>query len=382
MAWTVLHDDDAAASWDVWASRIPAASPFQSYAVGQYYRLIGNKPYYCVFLDGQGEPRAMAICIVKARFWNVAILACVGGPIGDPALWAGLPDAMRRAMGLNLVYLRFRCDAAASPDTLAAIERTGWRRVPVASGSSLTAVLDMSRSLDELKAGLVRRWREELNYSKRQSLVLETNASLDPVELGRIFRELVATKQFASTIDETKIRAVLDLLGENVLFFTAKDAEGQVVAFRSSFVLGTQAVDFIAAASPEGRQTRASYAVFWQHVEVLKAMGVTELDLGGIDRDGNPGVYQFKMKTGAVEREMLGEFEIANWPALCWIVNSAAMAREMKFRLRNGFRIPAPGEILALPARLGAALKQGPLARKIGWLVPLASAAMLVLAVE
>ncbi|MFN9974715.1 MAG: hypothetical protein ACK58T_32970, partial [Phycisphaerae bacterium] len=109
--------------------------------VGQYYRLIGNKPYYCVFLDGQGEPRAMAICIVKARFWKVAILACVGGPIGDPALWAGLPDAMRRAMGLNLVYLRFRCDAATSPSTASKSPGTARANEPRATGSSGTGLV-------------------------------------------------------------------------------------------------------------------------------------------------------------------------------------------------------------------------------------------------
>jgi hypothetical protein len=331
--WIVVGEKHAAGSWDGWASQMPSSSPFQSFAVGQYYKRIGCDPLFCVCFGPDGRVLAMALCTVKARFWNTVILACIGGPSGDPAQWANLPDAVRRHLGLKWVYLRFRCDQGSCERAQSVIESTGWRRVPVASGSGLTMMIDLARSLDEVRAGLSRTWRQHLNAAHRHDLTIETNAALDPRELDRIFGEMVAVKQFASTIDEWKIRALLDRKGANILFASARNARGAVLAFRCTMVLGSQAVDFIAASSPEGRQTRASYAVFWHQLAMLQQLGVKDFDLGGIDPEGNPGVYRFKVRTGGVRRALMGEYEMANAGFLLDLVNYALQARELKFRL-------------------------------------------------
>ena len=89
--------------------------------------------------------------------------ASIGGPLGDPALWAGIPAALRQAAGLALVYVRFRSDQAESEADIAALTGKGWRRVPVASGSNRTMTLDLPKTMDELKAGLARNWRRAMN---------------------------------------------------------------------------------------------------------------------------------------------------------------------------------------------------------------------------
>ena len=335
MAWIVVDEQEAAVSWDLWATQMPFSSPFQSFAMAQYSKKIGSKPYFCVCFDEAGTVRAMALCTIKAQMWKAAIFACIGGPLGNPALWSGIPAALRQAAGLALVYVRFRSDQAESEADIAALTQNGWRRVPVASGSNRTMTLDLSKTMDALKGGLATKWRRDLAAAMANELTLTVNANHNAADLDRIFSAMVATKQFASTIDEDKIRALVEERGNNIVLVTASDADGNIVAFRCALALGHQAVDFIAAASPLGRDLRATFAVLWREIEALRALGVTEFDLGGIDPDGNPGVYRFKARTGAVERTMLGEFEIANWAPLCDIVNLAVYARELKFKLRK-----------------------------------------------
>ena len=53
-----------------------------------------------------------------------------------------------------------------------------------------------------------------------------------------------------------------------------------------------------------------------------KSQGIEEIDLGGIDPQKNPGVYNFKKGTGATPIEYLGEWEWATKNVLRWATNS------------------------------------------------------------
>lgn len=382
MRWKVLDDVEAKASWDAWACQMPFASPFQSYAKGQVLRQVGTEPYFCACFDADGVVRAMALCTVKVRLWKAAIFACAGGPIGDPSLWAGLRQALAEAAGVSLVYLRVRNDSPDCAMMASALARTGWRPAPLATGTSRTIMLDLSRPLDRIKADLDSKWRYDLKAATSQKLVLQTNAGLDPKALNAIFSEMVATKQFASTTDEAKIRALVENRGANILLVSAADAGGNIHAFMVALVLGDQAVNFIAATSPEGRKSRAAFAIYWHAIEALQGLGVRDFDLGGIDPEGNPGVYRFKSRTGGVERKMVGELEIANWAPLHGLVSAAASARQMKFRLAKALKPPASVRDQPLPARWGAVARQLFKVGGLRWLVPVVSAAILIWAVD
>ena len=382
MRWIVLDDEEAKVSWDGWARQMPFASPFQSYAKGQVLRQIGARPYFCVCFDASGVVRAMALCTIKVRVWKTAIFVCAGGPMGDPSLWAGLRPVLAKAAGVRLIYLRVRNDSPACAVTVSSLTKTGWRPASQASGTNLTIMLDLSRPLERIKAELDSKWRYDLKAAAPRNLVLQTNAEQDPRALNSIFSEMVAAKQFASTTDEAKIRALVERRGPNILLVSATDASGNIHAFMVALVLGNQAVNFIAATSPEGRKSRAAFAIYWHAIETLQAMGVRDFDLGGIDPEGNPGVYRFKARTGGVERTMIGEFEIASWPPLHGLVSSAVAGRQMIFRLARGPRLPAVVRAQSLLARLGAMAKHLIKIRRLGWLVPVASAAILIWSVD
>ncbi|MBA7668576.1 hypothetical protein ES703_76689 [subsurface metagenome] len=70
----------------------------------------------------------------------------------------------------------------------------------------------------------------------------------------------------------------------------------------------------LAACSEKGLECSASYLVWWRTFLAAKRAGVKWYDLGGIDPDNNPTVYQFKSRMGGKEQFHIGAFEACdNW---------------------------------------------------------------------
>jgi lipid II:glycine glycyltransferase (peptidoglycan interpeptide bridge formation enzyme) len=54
----------------------------------------------------------------------------------------------------------------------------------------------------------------------------------------------------------------------------------------------------------------AAYLLQWAAIQKAKALGCQWYDLGGIDPEGNPGVYNFKKRMGGKEIILPGPFQI------------------------------------------------------------------------
>ena len=59
----------------------------------------------------------------------------------------------------------------------------------------------------------------------------------------------------------------------------------------------------------EGLRCKAAYLLQWRTILLAKERDLSWYDLGGIDPQGNPGVYHFKAGLGGVERRSPGPFE-------------------------------------------------------------------------
>ena len=58
--------------------------------------------------------------------------------------------------------------------------------------------------------------------------------------------------------------------------------------------MGDSAIYLLGATSDDGLNAKGSYLLQWTLIQWLKENGVRWYDLGGIDPEGNPGVYYFK----------------------------------------------------------------------------------------
>ena len=60
--------------------------------------------------------------------------------------------------------------------------------------------------------------------------------------------------------------------------------------------MGDSAIYLLGATSDDGLNAKGAYLLQWTLIQWLKENGFKWYDLGGIDPEGNPGVYSFKKR--------------------------------------------------------------------------------------
>ena len=103
-------------------------------------------------------------------------------------------------------------------------------------------------------------------------------------------------------------------------------------------ITGNSGIYLLGASNMEGRRLRSAYLLQWKVIEQLKQQGMRYYDLGGIDPDANPGVYDFKSGLGGKEVSHIGRYEACRNP-----LSRVAVNLTEKFRLarRGGCRVRA-----------------------------------------
>lgn len=174
-----------------------------------------------------------------------------------------------------------------------------------------TVVLDLNPSLEDLRAGLSKRWRRDLTKSEKTDweVVIGSDPELfDQFQV--LFESFVDWKSFEVEHDARFHGAVHADLPEDarylvVLLRFEGELGGGIIVTRT----GDTAVYLLGATNPELRSRYPGYALQWQALEHLRGLGLHWYDLGGVDPDGNPGVYRFKLGISPVELTAPGPFE-------------------------------------------------------------------------
>ena len=79
-------------------------------------------------------------------------------------------------------------------------------------------------------------------------------------------------------------------------------------------VIGKTGIYLLGGTSKKGLELSSSYLLQWEVIKWMKAHGLTQYDLGGIDKEENPGVYTFKSGMGGEEISYLSGLEASeNW---------------------------------------------------------------------
>jgi hypothetical protein len=352
--WQLLTDEAARQGWDDNLFRFADCSPFQTFSWGQYNRTLGWQPYYFAAFDEKDEINAMCLGLLRRYPFGVGLMWCVGGLVGDIHAWdENLRKTILESTGLKHLYFRFRCDRERDIKDVLFLNNASWTRTSFMMTSGMSMEFDLSKTEDELLAGLSRRWNRNLKAARKNKLIIKKCLNPNIEEICRVYSEMEANKNLPQLFSQEKLENLFKYSADNLIFYRCEDEEGRLLCFRGCLIVGRRATDYLAAADEQGRMMRASYATLWELLLECKKQGVTSYDLGGIDPWANPGVYTFKKETGARETEALGEWDWATSEALRMLGNWAIQRRQKsksimtKSTLFSNFR---------LPERLGKAL--------------------------
>ena len=186
------------------------------------------------------------------------------------------------------------------------LERAGFQPRPE---TYETVILDLSESLEALRAKLKQKWRNALHKGEKSGLLLKTDWT------GATRTLFLAHYHLDKSLKRYR--------GRNVRF--VKEEVMAAVAFRDILILwafrgpkpiagilifqhGQSATYRVGWTTEEGRRCNAHNVLLWEAVEKLKERGVRYFDLGGIMPDSAEGLSRFKQGMGGQTRKLLGLF--------------------------------------------------------------------------
>jgi hypothetical protein len=159
-----------------------------------------------------------------------------------------------------------------------------------------TFVLDLTPSLEELRKDLDPKWRNKLSGAERNNLRIVAGSGLNEFRVFlRMYSEMRNRKMFETTVDVNEFGRIQEALIESQrMRILICEHQGIPVAGVVVSAMGDSAIYLLGATGDDGLKSKGAYLLQWTMIRWLKDNGVRWYDLGGIDPEGNPGVYLFK----------------------------------------------------------------------------------------
>ena len=305
--WQVHWGGHALAEWDA-AHAAALGTLQQDWSYGSAMLSLGV-PVLRARINHDGETVAQAQFIVRrfGRFASVAL--CSRGPIWRKSLSSieqtQVYQALKRSLPLSglRVMLVTPEQPVGEVNGLSAIRR-------VVTGMS-TVLLDLRPSMEQLRANLEHRWRHQLASSESSGLRVERVGTqlnqfrwlLEADIVQRQDRGLDGLPPaFVERYTLTRSSAASTLLTLRA------DAGRERVAAMMFLIHGASATYHIGWTSDAGRDAHAHNLILWKAIEELKARGIQQLDLGGVNTIRSAGVARFKLRTGGKLVTLAGSY--------------------------------------------------------------------------
>lgn len=318
-----------------WAALLATASDanaVQSWAWGEFKRERGWEPERWVARDAGGRIVGCLQALKRSVALGRLIVWVPGGPVlGFAPTAAGLIveivatwlEEFRRHN--RVVYVRFYSHLPASPEAAYSLSRV-VRPVALSINSGFTCLIDLSPSLEELRAAMTAKHRYYVKQSEAAGLDWKFGWSPELArDMVTLHAMMIDAKRLAQTpCDLETMEALERHFGDDIVLLVGYDGGRPVTSCLALTYAGT-AFYLLAATSPEGRKTSAAYAMIIRLFEVLKSRGIRRFDFGGLApaSQAAAGVDHFKRGFGGTIVQYLGEWEWSASGFLRWPANLA-----------------------------------------------------------
>ena len=203
-----------------------------------------------------------------------------------------------------------------------------------------TFVLDLTKSLEEIRKGLKQKWRNQLNRAEKNDLTFKEGTSNQLYEAFLYLqKEMLTRKGFTSTIDYEEFGEIQnDLPGPLKMNILICEDDGEPVTATICSAMGNSGIYMLGANGGKGMNLKASYLFQWRMIQWLKEKGCTQYDLGGIDPGNNPGVYHFKAGMGGKDVYHIGQYELYENKLSFFIVRTGELLKNNVQRIKTLIR--------------------------------------------
>jgi hypothetical protein len=360
-SWQVEVDQASDGEWSHLIELFEDANLYQTAAYGGV--CWGARNLSRIVLRRGGEVRAVAqLRIVRPTPLKFGIAYLRWGPLwerrGHPAD-VEVPErialaiqeeyVVRRRLFLRIVPNAFAGTSRATvfQSAFSALER----RSSDLGTTYRTFVLDLNPSLEEIRKRFDPKWRNKLSGAERNNLtVIAGDGVKEYRAFCQIYSEMRRRKTFDTTVDAAKFERIQQALPSSqrmrVLLCREK---GTPVAGLVASAMGNSAIYLLGATSDAGLNAKGAYLLQWTLISWLRERRVSWYELGGIDPEVNPGVYQFKKGLSGLDTSQIGPLTASGSAVSSWMVGAGSCVQRM---LRRSSQ-PATSTLVKQPAARG-----------------------------
>jgi len=173
-----------------------------------------------------------------------------------------------------------------------------------------TLILRVDDNEEEIRKRLRKSFRRDLRYAEKAGIQIRQGHN---DEFCKILEELylasLKRKGFKGLDVQEFIRPQQMLSSAEKMNIIIAYCDGEPVSTHLANNLGDTALVLLAASNEKGLACGASYLIWYRGAVSAFNAGMRWYDLGGIDPDNNPNVYQFKSRMGGDEVLHIGAFE-------------------------------------------------------------------------
>ena len=177
-----------------------------------------------------------------------------------------------------------------------------------------TSVIDLQQTLDEIRAGFHRKWRNHLKAAEKFDLHVEHGTSDSMFERFRVIYEAMwRAKRFASGVRVAEIQRLHHALSPKDRFWIFIACDGKQ-DFGASVCTcwGDTMTYFLGATDPDVRRDACpGYLLQWTQLKAAREIGCRWYETGGIDEVKTPDIAQFKSRMGGKIVSAPGQYEAA-----------------------------------------------------------------------
>ena len=321
---------DAAPEWAQALESLPQQPLLQSFLWGEFKARYGWSPERWAWFGGGGRPLAAAQ--VLRRGWPAAsrlslasILYCPRGPAlnwADPPLaQAVLRDLAAFASQPGTLMIKLEPDVETSVGLEELFETGGWIRSTQPVQFSSTMLLEVSRTDEQLLAGMKPKTRYNIRLADRHGVEVRRGTTDDFDHLYDLYAETSVRDGFVIRPRTYYRRAWSDFVEAGLAQPFLAQVEGEDVGGLIAYRYGRRAWYLYGMSRAAFRERMPNHALQWAAIRWARDSGCDTYDFWGAPEAPDPadplwGVYRFKEGFGARLVRLAGSWDFTARPAL------------------------------------------------------------------
>ena len=296
-------------------------------------------------------------------FLGASVSRLRGGPVwqlrnreSDPQILRQMLRALRRIF-VNHGGLLLEIFPTGDADRTGAIrplfEEEGFA-FDLSGGVQLTALIDLSHSLEDLRRSLRPTWRRNLVLAERNTFTIQQGSSDELFDaVGKLYVEGLRRRRLTAVVSLSQLKKIQKNLPESQkMKVMLCEYQGEPVSGIAVPCLGDTAQAFLSGTADKGLNLRGSYLLQWRMLKWLKESGYRWYDLDGHSQDLNSGDTQFKLGFAGrfgLQKERFGRFETSNEGVSLAFVRAGLRIRKAYTGMRVAFSSGVPQAFRKLP---------------------------------